>query len=91
MTNSSSSYLSKNIFEQTTGGFWAFTTIYVSIGLGSFVGNGLVLYAACSTRNRGILRYFDSGIKSLAVADMLFGLIAIPLRITHIGIRFNIP
>ena len=76
--------------ETNIGTFLAFTTIYVCIGLGAIVGNGLVLHAAWSTKNLGILRYFDSSIKSLAVADMLFGLIAVPLRITHIGIHCNI-
>ena len=74
-----------NVHQNHTGQFVAFTTVYVSIGLIALVGNSLVLYAAWSTKNLGTLRYFDSAIKSLAVADMLFGLIAIPLRMVYIG------
>jgi hypothetical protein len=79
-----------NTLQIHVGQFVAFTTIYVFIGLIALIGNSLVLYAAWRTKNLGTLRYFDSAIKSLAVADMLFGLIAIPLRMVYIGKRFNI-
>lgn len=90
MNNLTSTNSPESIIETNRGAFFAFIPIYVCIGLGAIVGNGLVLHAAWSTKNLGILRYFDSAIKSLAVADMLFGLIAVPLRITHIGIYCNI-
>ncbi len=59
--------------------FWLYTTFFVLIGLITTAGNALVLYAAHGHKNRGPLRYLDSTIKSLALTDMLFGLIGTPL------------
>ena len=60
------------------GLFWASVAFYVCISLVTVIGNGLVIYAAYGNRNTGRLRYLDDVIKSLAVADMLFGLIGTP-------------
>ena len=93
MNNSTAINISEganNDLGKHNGLFIAFTTIYVLIGFVALVGNGLVLHAAWSTKNHGTLRYFDSAIKSLAVADMLFGFIAIPLRMAYIGKYCNI-
>ena len=61
--------------------FWAWVVVYLCIGLVAIFGNGTVLYAAHGARNTGRLRYIDDSIKSLAVADLLFGLFAVPSRI----------
>ena len=73
--------------------FLEFSVIYLCIGLIAVIGNGLVLYATICTRNHGCLSYFDTAIKSLAFADMLFGLVGIPSRIAamyYIGIKITI-
>ena len=80
-TTIGSSNISVSSYEKHKELFWVFATIYLFIGLLAVVGNVLVLYASISTRNIGRLRYFDGLIKSLAVADMLFGLIGIPGKI----------
>ena len=61
--------------------FWVFATTMICIGLIAVVANGSVLYISTSYKNNGPLKGLDSVIKSLAVADMLFGLIGIPCRL----------
>ena len=61
--------------------FWGVSIIYLFIALIAVVGNVLVLYVSLSNRNHGPLKHLDSVIQSLAVADMLFGLIGMPCRI----------
>ena len=61
--------------------FWGIATIMILIGFIAAVSNGLVLYITAYHKNQGPLKSFDSIIKSLAVADMLFGIIGIPSRL----------
>ena len=61
--------------------FWVFATAIICIGLIAVVANGIVLYITTFYKNNGPLKSLDSVIKSLAVADMLFGLIGIPCRL----------
>ena len=70
-----------NEYEKNKGTFWAIVTIYLLVALVAIAGNGLVLYASFTRRNLGSLRHFDIVIKSLAVNDLLLGLIGIPFRI----------
>ena len=65
-------------YDKYTGWFWTMVAFYVCIAVVTAIGNGLVIYAAYGNRNTGRLRYLDDVIKSLAVADMLFGLIGTP-------------
>ena len=72
--------------------FWSMSVIFLCIGGVAIIGNGLVLYAYYGSRNLGILRELDGVIKSLAVADLLFGLIGIPSRIGinyYLGMRMS--
>ena len=80
LTTIFSSDIPRSSYERNRGTFWAFAAIYLCIGLVAVIGNGLVLYASFCTRNLGRLRYFDTAIKSLALADMLFGLVGVPCR-----------
>ena len=61
--------------------FWSIAGVYLFIGLLAFIGNSLVIYAAFGHKNKGPMRYLDNVVKSLAVADMLTGLIGTPLVI----------
>ena len=74
-------------FEREKIAFWGVSIIYLCIALVAVVGNLLVLYVSLRNRNHGPLKHLDSVIQSLAVADMLFGLIGMPCRIvgTNIG------
>ena len=76
-------------FEKYEMLFWIWCSIYSSIALVTVIGNGLVLYATVKTKNRGRLRFFDGTIKSLALTDLLIGLIGIPGRITSLYIMGN--
>ena len=68
-------------YENNRALFWVDTTLFVVVGLITTAGNGLVLYAAHGNKNQGPLRYLDNAIRSLALTDMLFGLIGTPLII----------
>ena len=83
----------ESIYEENKGVIWLFGAVYMLVALVAIIGNGLVLFAAHSNRNLGRLRNFDGAIKSLAIADMLFGLVGIPCRIFgtyYIGVFDNI-
>ena len=58
--------------------------IYLVVALTAIVGNGLVLYSATNNVNLGPLRHMDDVIKSLAIADMLFGLLGVPFNIVNL-------
>ena len=68
-------------YERHKGTFWGYVVVYMLISIRSVVGNCFVLFATYGNSNSGPLRYLDSAIKSLAVTDMLFGLIAAPCRV----------
>ena len=61
-------------YENNTALFWIDTMFVIFFGIFATAGNGLVLYASHGRKNQGPLRYLDNTVKSLAVADMLFGL-----------------
>ena len=80
---------SLSLFEKDKAAFWALTIVYLCIALIAVAGNALVLQVSFSNRNYGPLKYLDCVVQSLAVADMLFGLIGMPCRIigTNIATR----
>ena len=61
--------------------FWVETAFCLCVALFAVIGNGLVLFASHGNKNCGPLRYLDNEIKSLAIADMFFGLIGTPMII----------
>ena len=61
--------------------FWCMAVFYLCVAVIPIFGNGLVIYVAYGNRNLGPLRYLDDVIKSLAVNDMLFGLLGCPLMV----------
>ena len=67
----------KSSFEGIYLGFVAIVLIAILI----VIGNSLVLYGAYRKTNFGILRDLDIVIISLAINDLLIGLIGIPSRI----------
>ena len=67
-------------FEIVKGVSYFLVAINIFVGILAVLGNGLVLYAAYGNRNNGRLNYLDSVIKSLAVNDLIYGLIGTPFR-----------
>ena len=61
--------------------FWGYVVAYMLIALISAIANGFLLFVTYGERNFGRLRYLDHAIKSLAITDMLFGLIGAPFRV----------
>ena len=56
---------------------------FLLIGAVAIIGNSLVIYAACRKNNSmkfSILRDLDIVIKSLAINDLLIGLVGMPAR-----------
>ena len=72
---------SLSVYEKVNLLFWGAAIIYLCIALVAVVGNGLVVYVSLNYRNHGPLKHLDCVIQSLAVADMLFGLIGIPCSV----------
>ena len=58
--------------------FWVTIGLYLFVAVIASVGNGLVLRITFRKINVGPFRYLDSVIKSLALIDMLHGLIGMP-------------
>ena len=65
-------------------------SIYFVLALTAIIGNGFVLYSATKNVNLGPLRYMDDVIKSLAIADMLFGLLGVPSNIINSYLHYNL-
>ena len=83
LENTSSIIQSANdsLYERNTVMFWGMVTISLILALLSIIGNGLVLYTSFGGLNVGPLGHLDNVIKSLAMADMFYGLIGIPCKI----------
>ena len=61
-----------------TGEFGAILAFSIVISILAIIGNSLVIYASVSNKNSGPFRFIDGIIRSLAVADLLLGLIGNP-------------
>ena len=61
-----------------TGEFGAILAFSLVISILAIIGNSLVIYASVSNKNSGPFRFIDGIIRSLAVADLLLGLIGNP-------------
>ena len=71
----------ESTYEKNIVMFWVGVAIYLILAMVAATGNGLVLYVTFGNFNVGPLRHLDDVIKSLATADMLYGLCGIPLKI----------
>ena len=71
----------ESTYEKVVVLFWLGVVLYLFLALLAIVGNALVLYTTLEDINMGPLRYLDDVIKSLALADMLYGLIGVPCKI----------
>ena len=72
---------SESTYEKIVIVFWMGVALYLGLGLLALIGNGLVLYTSFGDLNMGPLRHLDNVIKSLAVADMLYGLLGVPCKV----------
>ena len=73
--------IQQTFWEKDKALCWVLAIPYLCIAFVAVVGNALVLYVSVRHRNYGTLKHFDCVIKSLAVADMLYGLLGMPLRV----------
>lgn len=63
--------------------FWVSVAVSVILAILSIIGNGIVIYVAGRKKNTGTLRYLNNAVRSLAVTDLVIGLIGIPLMIVY--------
>ena len=63
--------------------FYLSVVLSVIAGIISIFGNGLVLYASTTKRDRGRFLYVNLVVKNLALSDFLFGLIGMPCAILY--------
>ena len=61
-----------------TAEFGAILAFSLVISILAIIGNSLVIYASVTNKNSGPFRFIDGIIRSLAVADLLLGLIGNP-------------
>ena len=59
------------------------TAISVLLAIVAVIGNGIVIYRAGQKRYGEALKHLSQPVRSLAVTDLLIGVIAIPLIITY--------
>ena len=59
--------------------FWLIIAQACIFAMVATIGNGLVVYASYGSGSTGPMRYLDNVVKSLAVADMLYGSIGTTL------------
>ena len=84
--------LGGKVYEENKLLFWVVAVIFLFIGLIAVVGNGIVLHVSHYSKNTGPLENLDIVIKSLAIADALYGLVGIPCRMfasMNEGMYFN--
>ena len=74
--------IKQSTYEKIVVLFWVGAVLYLLFGIVAIIGNGLVLYTALGEFNMGPLGHLDNVIKSLAVADMLYGLIGVPCKLS---------
>ena len=72
----------RTYYEENRVLFWFFASVCILVALLTVIGNGIVIYVSIETKSYGRLRYLDNVVKSLAVTDFLFGVIATPLAVT---------
>ena len=82
LLNSTTTYTAvTTVYEDTFVMFWGLVTLYICLAVVTVIGNSLVIYAAHVHRDNDISKSLALAIKSLAVADMLYGLLGAPFQI----------
>ena len=77
------SYNSSEVTLRNEQEFLMVFSINLILALTAIIGNGLVLYSTTKSINLGALRNLDAVIKSLAMADLLYGLLGVPSNIIN--------
>jgi hypothetical protein len=83
VADNSSEFAVGNAEEFQLNLFLMGSIIYLGLAFVAVIGNGLVLYIAANNINLGHLQDMDDVIKSLAVADMLYGLLGVPSNLIN--------
>ena len=83
MNNTEAITATVSTYERNKVLFWVGISLYLVLAFVATIGNGLVLYTSFRNFNWGPLRHLDNVIESLAMADMLYGLIGIPCQIAY--------
>ena len=63
--------------------FWFSAVICAITAVVSIFGNGMVIYVASSKDDLSRFKYMNWAVKNLAISDLMYGIIAVPLTIVH--------
>ena len=61
--------------------FWFSAVICAITGVVSIFGNGMVIYVASSKDDLSRFKHMNWAVKNLAISDLMYGIIAVPLTI----------
>ena len=71
--------------------FWAVSIVCILVVLFGVIANILVIYFAHQEPWTGTLRYLNKAVKHLAIADLLYGVLGIPLTLSYWKMGKNKP
>ena len=61
---------------------WSYITVETLCCTAGVLGNGMVIYLANQNRQREAFRYLNKVVRNLAVTDLLYCVLAIPVTLT---------
>ena len=61
--------------------FWASVGVLVILSMVAIIGNGTVIVIGCRKRKTGGLKNLNNAVRSLAVTDLLIGVVGMPALI----------
>ena len=61
--------------------FWASLPVFVILSMVSIIGNGTVIVIGCRKKKTGALKNLNNAVRSLAVTDLLIGVVGMPALI----------
>ena len=63
--------------------FWVTVAISAILSMINIIGNGMVIFVSCRKKKTAALKNLNSAVRSLAIADLLFGIVAMPIIILY--------
>ena len=61
--------------------FWVTVAISAILSMINIIGNGMVIFVSCRKKKTAALKNLNNAVRSLAIADLLFGIVVMPVII----------
>ncbi len=61
--------------------FWITVAISAILSIINIIGNGMVIFVSCRKKKTAALNNLNNAVRSLAIADLLFGIVVMPVII----------